>query len=126
MFRTSSPSPSTTRREPSPDLTLATTIGLPSRVDVHAVAAIADEIGEALHAGAVSIVLDATSVKHLDHAGIDALCSLRSTIEAEQRLLQIVASSTLRIAVELTGSNLLTLSEPQVSSPVVDSELVAA
>ena len=84
-----------------------TVIALPSRIDVHAVGAITTEVQNALAASAATVMLDGTAVKHLDHSGLDALSALCAAAAADGRAVEIVPSTTLQVAVELTGSDLL-------------------
>ena len=83
------------------------TVTLPSRVDVHAIDAISAQINNTLGSGSPAMLIDASSVKHLDQAGLDALLDMRLRIEVAGVRFDIVSSTTVQVAAELTGSKLL-------------------
>jgi anti-anti-sigma regulatory factor len=83
------------------------TVTLPSRVDVHAIEAISAQTNNMLSNGLSAIVMDASSVKHVDQAGLDALLDMRMRVEAAGVCFDITSSTTVQVAAELTGSTLL-------------------
>lgn len=83
-----------------------TTIRLPSRVDVHVVDDLYRRLHAELDAGTGALVLDASEVKHLDAAGIRFVESAHDRVVAKDVVFELISSTTLRVALELTGSKL--------------------
>ena len=80
-------------------------ISLPSRFDVHATQAFNAEIRDACDAGADTIRIDATLVKHADVAGLRTLADASALSAARHISIEIFPSSTLQIAWDLTGTH---------------------
>jgi ABC-type transporter Mla MlaB component len=90
---------------------LRAAIDLPSRLDVHEVDALLAEIERVLEGGAEFVELDGRLVKHVDIAGLTALHQVRDLVVSRRACFALMPSTTLQVVAELTGSDLLVLTD---------------
>lgn len=74
---------------------------LPPRFDIHEVEAFTDSMSRIPVTTRSMVVIDATRVKHIDQAGIDALRRWQAYALAKRIPLTLDASTTVRVAYEL-------------------------
>lgn len=92
------------RRPARRDGAATTTRSLPDRFDVHEVPAFRRDVADALARGDLVAVVDASAVRFLDVAAIDALVAARLQCRAQGGELILAAPSpAARIVLELAG-----------------------